>query len=268
MRVEDFSFRKDETGASYIVYAEGLTKTRQSGLHKKSRLQLPKMFETQSERCPVKLFQKYLSKRPVGMEKSGPFYLQPIVNPLTNIWYKKTPMGINSINSMMKDLISNSPLQNSEKHLANHSAKKTLVKKLKQQQVPKSEIISITGHNREAGLDAYDSGDEVQQKQLPHFIDNHQPTASKNKYSISPNNPIIRNPSFSFFPNDDQFYQNISASNPFSFNNCTVHFHMNNQVQNVSSSADNSRKRRRIIYSSDSPQEKLIIKKLCLFASC
>ena len=206
------------------------------------------MSETQSERCPVKLFQKYLPKLPVEMEKSGSFYLQPIVNSLTNIWYKKTPMGINSINSMMKDLISNSPLQNSEKHLANHSARKTLVKKLKQQQVPKSEIISITGHNREAGLDAYDSSDEMQQKQLSHFIDNHQPTASKNKYFISPNNPIIRNTLFSFFPNDDQFYQNISASNPFSFNNCTVHFHMNNQVQNVSSSADNSRKHRRIIY--------------------
>ena len=69
MRVEDFSFRKDETGASYIVYVEGITKTRKSGLHQKSRLQLPKMFETQSERCPVKLFQKYLSKCPVGMEK-------------------------------------------------------------------------------------------------------------------------------------------------------------------------------------------------------
>ena len=132
MRVEDFFFRKDETGASYIVYTERITKTRQDGLHQKSRLQLPKMFETQTERCPVKLFQMYLSKRPVWMEKSGPFYLQPIVNPLTNIWYKKAPMGINSINSMMKDLISNSPLQNSEKHLANHSARKTLVKKLKQ----------------------------------------------------------------------------------------------------------------------------------------
>ena len=48
------------------------------------------------------------------MEKSGPFYLQPIVNPLINIWYKKTPMGINSINSMVKDLMSNSPLQNNE----------------------------------------------------------------------------------------------------------------------------------------------------------
>ena len=88
-------------------------------------------------------------------------------------------MGINSINSMMKDLISNSPLQKSEKHLANHSARKTIAKKLKQKEVLKSEIISITGNNHEAGLDAYDSSDEMQQKKLSHFIDNHQPTASK-----------------------------------------------------------------------------------------
>ena len=67
-----------------------MTKTRQSGLHQKSQLQLPKVFETQSERRLVKLFQKYLPKRPVENEKSGPFYLQPIVNPLTNIWYKKS----------------------------------------------------------------------------------------------------------------------------------------------------------------------------------
>ena len=90
-----------------------------------------KMFETQSERWPVKLFQKYLLKHPVGMEKTGLFYLQSIVNHLTNLWYKKTPMGINSINSMTKDLISNSPFQKSEKDLANHSARKTLVKKFK-----------------------------------------------------------------------------------------------------------------------------------------
>ena len=82
MRVADSSFRKTETGASCIFYAEGITKTRQSCLHQKSRLRLPKKFETQSEKCPVKLFQKYLLKCPVGMEKSGPFYLQPIVNPL------------------------------------------------------------------------------------------------------------------------------------------------------------------------------------------
>ena len=95
------------------------------------------MFETQCKRCPVRLFQKYLLKRPVRMEKSGPFYLKPIESHLTNIWYKKTPVGINSINSMMKDLISNSSLQKSEKHLANHSARKTLVKKIKTAASPK-----------------------------------------------------------------------------------------------------------------------------------
>ena len=65
------------------------------------------------------------------MEKLGPFYLQSIVNPLTNLCYKKTPMGIDSINSMMKDLISNSPREKSEKHLASLSARKTFAKKLK-----------------------------------------------------------------------------------------------------------------------------------------
>ena len=115
MRVEDFPFRKDET--------KGIVHSLRRGYNKnKAKRPTPK---------------KYLSKRPVGMEKSGPLYLQPIVNPLTNIWYKKTPMGIISINPMMKDLISNSPLQNSEKHLANHSAKKNTSKKIETTASPK-----------------------------------------------------------------------------------------------------------------------------------
>ena len=76
-----------------------------------------KHFWNQFEKCPVKFFVKYILKHPLGMEKSGPFYLQPMVNILTNIWYKKTPMGINNINSSMKNLISNSPLQNIGKHI-------------------------------------------------------------------------------------------------------------------------------------------------------
>ena len=31
---------------------------------------------------------------------------------------------------------------------------------MRQNYIPKSEIIGITGHNSEAGLDAYDSGNE------------------------------------------------------------------------------------------------------------
>ena len=97
MRVEDLSFQKDETGASYIVYAEGITKW---PTPKKLAIITKKVWNTVLK-VVCKTISKVFSKHPFGMEKSGPFVLQPIVNPLTNIWYQKKPMGINSINSML-----------------------------------------------------------------------------------------------------------------------------------------------------------------------
>ena len=48
----------------------------------------------------------------------------------------------------------------------------------------------------------------------------------------------------------------MSASNPFNFNHHAVHFHVDNQVKNISSSVDNPQKRRRVIYLTDSYQVK------------
>ena len=70
-----------------------------------------------------------------------------------------------------KIMIKHSPIEGSRK-LTNHSVRKTLVNKLKKHQVAKSDIITITGHNNERGLDAYDSGDEEQQKHLSNCIEN------------------------------------------------------------------------------------------------
>ena len=70
-------------------------------------------------------------------------------------------MGAHTINNIMKYVMSKSPLK-TWKHITNHSARKTLVKRLKQNNIAKSEIISITGISAEAGLDPYDSGDEKQ----------------------------------------------------------------------------------------------------------
>ena len=136
------------------------------------------------------------------MEKSGPFYLQPIVNPLINIWYKKTPMGINSINSILMIMATRCSKNNCPILL-------TTISWLH----PKINISSL---------------------QITQYFEIHR----------SPFSQMTIN------------FIKTSASNPFSFNNCTVHVHMNNQVQNISPSVDNSRKHRRITYSSDSSQEK------------
>ena len=71
-------------------------------------------------------------------------------------------MDICTIKDVMKNVISKSPLERL-KHITNHQADKTLVKRLKQNNVANSEFISITGHNTETGFDPYNSGDEEQQ---------------------------------------------------------------------------------------------------------
>lgn len=55
MKIEDFTFRKDENSTQYLTYAEGIT-NRQSGLHEIQRLVTLKMFETKTARCPLSLF--------------------------------------------------------------------------------------------------------------------------------------------------------------------------------------------------------------------
>jgi hypothetical protein len=73
------------------------------------------------------------------MQTTGPFYLSAIDNPTSEVWYKKTPMGKNTINNIMKKMQENSPLNSicPDKKLTNHSTRKTVVKKLKSCGVPK-----------------------------------------------------------------------------------------------------------------------------------
>lgn len=74
------------------------------------------------------------------MKKSSPFYLTVINKPISSIWYKKTPMGKNTLNKIMKIMKKNSPLKHlcPKKNLTNHSAPKTVVKKLKSSGIPKA----------------------------------------------------------------------------------------------------------------------------------
>ena len=108
MMVEYFTTRKGDYGKSYITFSESNTKTRGGGLKVKHRLQQPKMFG--SKRCPVRLFNIYLSKRPPAYRKTGPFYLQINSSKKDPIWYRMAPLGKNSIGDIMKNTKLESPL--------------------------------------------------------------------------------------------------------------------------------------------------------------
>ena len=131
----------------FVEFAEGPTKTRPGGLNAKPRQFQPKMFQTGGERCPVALFRQYIiSRRPPNLRTSGPFYLSIKYNRGSSdkIWYKVQPMGENKINSMMKNIISETTLESSEKRFSNHNARKTPVSKMKKANLERSSIAKVT----------------------------------------------------------------------------------------------------------------------------
>ena len=246
MNVEDFTFKLDDNGERYVTFAEGITKTRGGGLRKKERLVIPKMFETVDDRCPVMIFDFFLSKRPACYRTSGPIYLAIIDNPKTDVWFKKTRLGVNSIDNIMRDMVKKAALP-TEKKLTNHSARKTVVKKLRKSGASRSEIIEVTGHSNERGLDPYDSGDEAQQRQLSHAID--RPSSSKT-YTTD----TLAKKNFELLTRED--YEKLTVESKkhinYNFYNCNVSFVGQQEEQKLSKRVC----RKRVIYtSSDSSQD-------------
>ena len=72
----------------------------------------------------------------------------------------------------MKEIISETELENFGKRLTNHSGRKTLVKKLKEAEVPESSIIKVTGHKSTEGLKNYDPADQTEFRKMSEAISN------------------------------------------------------------------------------------------------
>ena len=233
MTMDNFLYKTDETsGNKYIEFLEDPTKCRQSGLHHKPRVTNPKMFPTGGMRCPVLLFDLYVSRRPLHLRNSGRFYLTPKRNfEHDNIWYTCNPIGKNKIGSFMKDFIANTDVENSGKRLTNHSGRKTLVKKLKKADVPECSIIKVTGHKSTEGLKNYDPADQAEFKKMSNAISN-EVSFNLQSNSCSSNRKST-----------------TESSNSFVFENCNVTINNNQVVYNQ------EKKRNYVIYSDSSQSQ-------------
>ena len=67
------------------------------------------------------------------------------------------------------------------KKLTNHSARKTLVKKLKAANQPRSAIIGVTGHTNERSLADYEEGDENEQRLISSIISSDGQASTSNQ---------------------------------------------------------------------------------------
>ena len=113
------------------------------------------------------------------MTDESPFYLAVnIESPKPGQkWFKCSPLGVNSLRSMLKNMIKDSGLK-TDKKLVNHSTRKHLVQKLVDNDVPPNEIIQITGHKNVNSLNNYSTLSDKKQQQISAVLSN---TASTSK---------------------------------------------------------------------------------------
>ena len=106
LKYGDIELKKGATSdREYLEFArERVTKTRDGTGKENNRKVKPRLYATDSDRDPVKLYKKYIEKREDASKTPDfPFYLTCIpVNRLdSDIWYYSRPMGKNTIGQLM-----------------------------------------------------------------------------------------------------------------------------------------------------------------------
>ena len=156
----DIVLKVDSAGKQYLEYStERQTKTRPGDNPSNTRTVKPRLNENQtvpSERNPAFLYKLYKDKRPEDtLVDDAPFYLsinhvssEKLALPETK-WFKPQPMGVNKLNSLMKDCALAVCIQGSTNALltvvlAKHSYKHFRITTSHQRKSFKSRVIRIS----------------------------------------------------------------------------------------------------------------------------
>lgn len=233
LRIEHFKFVSDTTGKTLSMeWVEGPTKTRPGGLSKTDRRLPQKIFAHGGDRCPIKLVELLISKRPHRLKATGPLYLRPLESPRKDVWYSLQPVGIHTINTYMKEIAKDGRLDCTNKKFTNHSVRKTTVKKLQKAGVSNDRIAAITGHRNEQSLRDYADADPEDHKALSGILCNHQPLR------------------------DLTNTQSSSVAPQYTFHGCTVYFGASMSCTQVNSKCSPPlQKKRRPMIESDSEED-------------
>ena len=184
----------------------------------------PKMFATGGPKCPVFIFEEYVRRRPVDMNyPDAPFYLASIPKPATSTWYKKQPLGANSLGSLMKQMTQAAGLDG---RFTNHSARRTMISTLRRENVEPLNIIGLAGQRNLKSLDSYSEASGQQQKDMSDKISNLHTAGESSVSAIQERSPlqslqaVATNP----HPMPEQSHPMQGMFSSATFNNCTFSF--------------------------------------------
>ena len=216
----DVSLKRDDNGHEYLQFCERQTKTRSGENPKDVRVVKPRLWANikNPDQCPVKIYKIYAEKRPTNFSSpEHPFYIaatavhQPSPR---DIWFKRNPVGINKLGSMMKWMCKQAGL-NPDKKLSNHSARKYLVQKLNDNNVPANQIMQISGHKNIASINNYSHINEKQHRHISNVLHSNVSNAAVDTENAAPNTFVTQAPAQSFLKQSSNTRVNSESSTTF-----------------------------------------------------
>lgn len=143
----------EENDREFLQYVERISKNKRFGL-KCTRMEpkCTRLYDAPDEnRCIVKVYKEYLRHRP---ENCKDFYLTPLPTSQmkTEVWFKKSPMGIHTLEKVTKNIMKSlSP----QKFFTNTSLRRTAQSRLMKAGVPTEVIENKTGRISKSATKAY-----------------------------------------------------------------------------------------------------------------
>ena len=180
-------------------------------------------------------------------QENSPLFLQVKyqINPLEEqIWYLNRPLGKNSIGEFLgkaRNLLG----RNSEGKISNHSARKTTVTNLLNNNINPLHVQQITGHKKLESLNQYNTAPINIQKQISNVLSSCYESSSSSSSSKRPiSNQVI--PLTVQNEQHNKWNPVQSLFNGANITNCTFNINLTE-----SSKENNPAKRRRVIFDED-----------------
>lgn len=216
-----------------LRYHEDTSKNRPGGL--KGRKTKPKVVNhygnpENSEKCLVRLFQKYVSLCPPG---ATAFYLQPKKKYNSHTWYTEKPLGHNTITQTIARLCTAAGIEGFK---TNHSLRATAATRLYESGVDEQMVMEVTGHRSLEGVRSYKRTSAHQQQALSDIISNVPLDNSTEKTAANESTKIVT----SGTQNLDKQLQQSSSSHPVQHIELSNRSENSTNIQTVSNISQNT----------------------------
>lgn len=166
----DVTVKRNDEGREFLQFTERKSKTRTGESGIKPRSFQPKLFETGTDRCPIKMYREFAKHRPQTMnEPDSPFYLsvKTKYDVKDTIWYAAQAMGKNTLGKMMSNMADGAGL---EGKITNHSLRRKTCQNLMSHGVAPMMICQLTGHRNVNSLSNYTVANLSEQRKMSDIL--------------------------------------------------------------------------------------------------